>query len=117
EKAANIRAASTSAFLQVAACEDNISKWKAEIREVEEKIAQEEERKKEFEEQAVEVPKADIDALAHKGLEHYSNGVYMSHKIDRLTEENTILDRKITYTREEYYKFKEANKAWAASSS
>ncbi|MCI97558.1 hypothetical protein A2U01_0118859, partial [Trifolium medium] len=66
----------TSAFLQVTTCEDNIAKWKADIREYEEKIAEakkqialEEIKKQEFDAQAVEVPRAKIDELAHAGIQ------------------------------------------------
>jgi hypothetical protein len=38
----NLRLGVTAAYLKAAACEDNIAKWKAEIRELEAKIAEEE---------------------------------------------------------------------------
>ncbi|MCI45361.1 hypothetical protein A2U01_0066600, partial [Trifolium medium] len=87
-----------SAYLQVVACEDNISKWKADIREYEERIteakewiAQEEIKKQEFAAQAVEVPRAKIDELAHAGIQHYSDGLAISSEVDRLTNENNVL--------------------------
>ncbi|MCI61766.1 hypothetical protein A2U01_0083023, partial [Trifolium medium] len=85
EEAAKIKAASTSAFLQVTTCEDNIAKWKDDIREYEDKIAEakeqialEEVKKQEFAAQAVEVPRVQIDELAHAGIQHYSDGLAIS---------------------------------------
>ncbi|GAU51716.1 hypothetical protein TSUD_415220 [Trifolium subterraneum] len=59
-----MKVASTSSFLRISACEDNIARWKLEIRELEEKIAQEEKNKKLLEEKAVEVPKTVIEERA-----------------------------------------------------
>ncbi|MCI72170.1 hypothetical protein A2U01_0093433, partial [Trifolium medium] len=78
-------AASARAFSQVVACEDNISKWKSEIRELEENIAQEELKKEQFVAQAVEVPRVKIEELAHVGIQHYSDGLVVSSEVDRLT--------------------------------
>ncbi|MCI49442.1 hypothetical protein A2U01_0070686, partial [Trifolium medium] len=85
EEAAKIKAASERSFSQVVACEDNISKWKAKIRALEEKIAQEELKKEHFAAQAVEVPRAKIEELAHAGIQHYSDGLVVSSEVDRLT--------------------------------
>ncbi|GAU41191.1 hypothetical protein TSUD_26160 [Trifolium subterraneum] len=70
-----LKAASTSAFLQISACEDNIAHWKSEIRELEYKISQEEEKKKQFEAKAVEIPKATIEEKAKIGIQHYSEAL------------------------------------------
>ncbi|MCI35016.1 hypothetical protein A2U01_0056237, partial [Trifolium medium] len=77
----------------------NISKWKAEIRELEEKIVQEESKKEQFAAQAVEVPRAKIEELAHAGLQHYSDGLIVSSEVDRLTNENNVLQRKLEHTK------------------
>ncbi|GAU33050.1 hypothetical protein TSUD_152050 [Trifolium subterraneum] len=65
-----LKATSASAFLQISACEDNIARWKSEIKELECKIGQEEEKKKQLEAQAVEVPKATIEKKAKTGIHH-----------------------------------------------
>ncbi|MCI56150.1 hypothetical protein A2U01_0077401, partial [Trifolium medium] len=72
--------------------------WKADIREYEEKIveakeqiAQKEIKKQEFDAQAVEVPRAKIEELAHVGIQHYSNGLVISSEVDHLTNENNVL--------------------------
>jgi hypothetical protein len=38
----NLRSGVTAAYLKTASCEDNIARWRAEIRELETKIAEEE---------------------------------------------------------------------------
>jgi hypothetical protein len=40
-----MKAEAAGAFLQMAACDENISHWKAEIRELEQKITDEETKK------------------------------------------------------------------------
>jgi hypothetical protein len=44
-EAAQMKAEAAGAFLQMAACDENISHWKAEIRELEQKITDEETKK------------------------------------------------------------------------
>ncbi|MCI47429.1 hypothetical protein A2U01_0068671, partial [Trifolium medium] len=91
EEAARIKAASARAFSQVIACEDNISQWKTEIRELKEKIAQEELKKEQFTAQAAEVLRAKIEELVHAGLQHYNDGLVVSSEVDLLTNENDFL--------------------------
>ncbi|MCI80631.1 hypothetical protein A2U01_0101902, partial [Trifolium medium] len=74
--------------MQVTTCEDNIAKWKADIREYEKKIdeakeqiALEEIKMQEFTAQAVEVPRAKIGELAHAGIQHYSDGLAISGEV------------------------------------
>ncbi|MCI29941.1 hypothetical protein A2U01_0051150, partial [Trifolium medium] len=69
---------STDAFLQVAACEDNISRWKAKIRELETKIVEEEQKKKRLADKAVEVPRDKIDTIANEGIQLYSDALVIS---------------------------------------
>jgi hypothetical protein len=57
----------TAAYLKAAACEDNIAKWKAEIRHLETKIAEEKLQKHYFD-LATEVTPAQIEAKANDGL-------------------------------------------------
>jgi predicted XRE-type DNA-binding protein len=111
KETASIKAASAGAYLQVAACEDNIAKWKAEIRELEAKIAQEEQMKEQFAAQAVEVPRSKIEELARAGLQHYSKGLVVSSEVDRLNNENNVLQRKLEHTKAQYHNFRQANKS------
>jgi predicted XRE-type DNA-binding protein len=111
KETASIKAASAGAYLQVAACEDNIAKWKAEIRELEAKIAQEEQMKEQFAAQAVEVPRSKIEELARAGLQHYSEGLVVSSEVDRLNNENNVLQRKLEHTKAQYHNFRQANKS------
>ncbi|MCI50931.1 hypothetical protein A2U01_0072175, partial [Trifolium medium] len=83
--------------------------YEERIAEAKERIAQEEIKKQEFAAQAVEVPRAKIDELAHAGIQHYSDGLVISCEVDRLTNENNILQRKLAHTKELYYNFKQAN--------
>jgi hypothetical protein len=50
-----MKAESAGAFLQVAACDESIAHWRAEIRELEQKITEEEAKKEKFVIQAAAV--------------------------------------------------------------
>ncbi|GAU34569.1 hypothetical protein TSUD_29150 [Trifolium subterraneum] len=85
-----LKATSASAFLQIFACEDNIARWKSEIRELECKIGQEEEKKKQLEAQAVEVPKATIEEKAKTGIHHYSEALRAGVEKELGAEKNVV---------------------------
>jgi hypothetical protein len=68
DEANTMKAASAGAFLQMASCDENISHWKTEIRELENKITEEEKRKEEFASQAAAVSRARIEELAQDGI-------------------------------------------------
>jgi uncharacterized coiled-coil DUF342 family protein len=110
DEANQMKAESTSAFLQIAACDENISHWRAEIRDLEQKIAEEEGKKKKFVSQAAEVSRARIEELAQDGIKQYSEGLVASSEVDRLANENEVLRRKLTHTKEQYQHFRNANK-------
>ncbi|MCH85645.1 hypothetical protein A2U01_0006494 [Trifolium medium] len=74
-----------------------------------EKINQEEIRKQEFAAQAVEVPRAKIDELAHAGIHHYNDALIISNEVDLLTNENNVMQRKLAHTKELYRNFTQAN--------
>ncbi|MCI44470.1 hypothetical protein A2U01_0065709, partial [Trifolium medium] len=104
---------SVSAFLQVAACEDNISKWKAYIFDYEAKIveaknniAEDENRKRDFEAQATAVPKSRINEISEKGIQHYSETFTLQVEINRLGHERDVLQCKLALTQDLYQKFK-----------
>ncbi|XP_045807589.1 myb-like protein X [Trifolium pratense] len=104
-----MKTASASAFLEIAACEDNIAKWKAEIRELEEKIIQEEERKTSLAGKTVEVPKEVIEEKAKLGLRHFSEAAKAGIEVDRLTSDTNALQRKLNHTKALYAQFRQAN--------
>ncbi|MCI84554.1 hypothetical protein A2U01_0105832, partial [Trifolium medium] len=60
-------------------------------------------------------PRAKIEELAHAGLQHYSDGLVISSEVDRLTNENNVLQRKIEHTKEQYHNFRQANRPWAST--
>ncbi|GAU25058.1 hypothetical protein TSUD_257520 [Trifolium subterraneum] len=104
-----LKVASASAFLQISACEDNIARWKSEIRELESKIGQEEEKKKQLEAQAVEVPKATIEEKAKIGIHHYSEALRAGVEVDRLTGENNVVQRRLAHLKSLYDQFRQAH--------
>ncbi|GAU37340.1 hypothetical protein TSUD_395210 [Trifolium subterraneum] len=104
-----LKASSTSAFLQISACEDNIAQWKMEIRELEGKIAQEEEKKKQLEEKAVEVPRAIIEEKARIGIQHYSEALRAGVEVDRLAGEKNAVQRKLAHIKNLYDQFRQAH--------
>jgi hypothetical protein len=110
DEANKMKAASAGAFLQMASCDDNISCWKAEIRELEKKIAEEEKRKEEFASQAAAVSRVKIEELAQDGIKEYSQGLVAGREADRLANENEVLRRKLAHTKEQYQHFKNANR-------
>jgi hypothetical protein len=63
-EAAQMKAESAGAFLQVAACDENIAHWRAEIRELEQKITEEVAKKEKFVTQAAAVSRLRIEELA-----------------------------------------------------
>ncbi|GAU30389.1 hypothetical protein TSUD_58010 [Trifolium subterraneum] len=104
-----LKATSASAFLQISACEDNITRWKSEIRELECKIGQEEEKKKQLEAQAVEVPKATIEEKVKTGIHHYSEALRAGVEMDRLGAEKNVVQRKLAHIKSLYDQFRQAH--------
>ncbi|GAU31799.1 hypothetical protein TSUD_22450 [Trifolium subterraneum] len=78
-----LKATFASAFLQISACEDNIARWKSEIRELECKINQEEEKKNE---------------ALRAGV-----------KMDRLGAEKNAVQRKLAHIKSLYDQFRQAH--------
>jgi predicted RNase H-like nuclease (RuvC/YqgF family) len=93
-----MKAEAAGAFLQMAACDENISHWKAEIRELEQKITKEEAKKEQFAAQA--------DAVSRVKIE----GLVVSSEVDRLANENEVLRRKLPHTKEQYHHFRNAHR-------
>ncbi|GAU49454.1 hypothetical protein TSUD_407410 [Trifolium subterraneum] len=87
-------------------CDDNIAQWKLEIRELEEKIAQEEEKKKQLEEKAVEVPRAIIEEKARIGIQHYSEAFRSGFEVDRFAGEKNVVQRKLAHIKNLYDQFR-----------
>jgi hypothetical protein len=110
DEANTMKAASASAFLQMASCEENISCWRAEIRELEKKIAEEETKREEFASQTAAISRAKIEELAQDGIKEYSQGLAASRDADCLANENEILRRKLAHFKEQYQHFKNSNK-------
>ncbi|MCI72133.1 hypothetical protein A2U01_0093396, partial [Trifolium medium] len=64
---------SNDAFLMVATCEDNIAKWRAEIKALKTKIAEEESRKEHFNKVATTISRARIEATTNEGLKCFGS--------------------------------------------
>jgi hypothetical protein len=112
-EAAQMKAEAAGAFLQMIACDENISLWKAEVRELEQKIAKEEAKKEQFAAQADVVSRAKIEELARDGIQQYSEGLVVSSEVDRLANENEVPRRKLAHTKEQYQHFRNVNKNFA----
>ncbi|PNX55550.1 hypothetical protein L195_g049179 [Trifolium pratense] len=111
-----VKATSSDALNQIMVCEDNINKWQSEIKELEEKIRQEEAKKEHFTALAVEVHRAKIDELAHEGIQHYSDGLAVQRQVERLANDKEVLQRKLVSILNQYYQFKAANQKPPSSS-
>jgi DNA-binding protein H-NS len=94
-----MKAESAGAFLQVAACDENIAHWRAEIRELEQKITEEVAKKEKFVTQAAAVSRLRIEELARDGIQQYSESLVVSSEVDRLANENEVLRRKLAHTK------------------
>ncbi|MCI88435.1 hypothetical protein A2U01_0109722, partial [Trifolium medium] len=68
------------------------------IAEARSQIAEEELRKQQLTEKASEVPRERIEAIAREGIQHYSAYLQANGEVDRLTNENAILQRKLEHT-------------------
>jgi hypothetical protein len=92
----HLRSGVTAAYLKATACEENIAKWKAEIRHLETKIAEEEELQKHYFDLATEVSPAQIEAKANEGLRLCSNAATLQATAQRLDKENNLLKIKLS---------------------
>jgi hypothetical protein len=92
----NLRSGVTAAYLKAAACEDNIANWKAEIRELEAKIAEEERLQKHYVELATEVSPTQIEAKANEGLRLCSNAAVLQATTQRIDKDNNLLKLKLS---------------------
>ncbi|GAU41478.1 hypothetical protein TSUD_239540 [Trifolium subterraneum] len=101
--------AEVNALKAASACEDNIARWKSEIRELECKIGQEEEKKKQLEAQAVEVPKTTIEEKAKTGIHHYCEALRAGVEMDRLVGEKNVVQRKLAHIKSLYDQFRQAH--------
>jgi HD-GYP domain-containing protein (c-di-GMP phosphodiesterase class II) len=100
-----MKSESTAANLKVVACEDNIAKWKAEIRELETRIAEEEKLQKHFTQLATQVSPSQIEAKANEGLRLCGNTTVIQAEVKRLEKESHLLKIKLAQTKELYRAF------------
>jgi hypothetical protein len=101
----HLRSGVTAAYLKAAACEDNIAKWKAEIRCLETKIAEEEELQKHYFELASEVTPAQIEAKANEGLRLCNDAATLKATAQRIDRESNLLKIKLSQLKELYRTF------------
>jgi hypothetical protein len=102
---ANMKSEATAAYLKVVACEDNIAKWKVEIRELETKILEEEKLQQHFTEIATQVSPAQIEAKANEGLRLCGNAAVIKTEVQRLDKESHLLKIKLAHIKELYRAF------------
>jgi hypothetical protein len=100
-----MRSGATAAYLQAAACEDNIAKWKAEIRQLETKIAEEEDLQKHYLGIATEVTPAQIEAKANEGLRLCNDAATLQASAQRFDRESNLLKIKLSQLKEIYRTF------------
>jgi hypothetical protein len=105
----NLRSGVTAAYLKAAACEDNIAKWKAEIRELEAKVTEEERLQKYYVELATEVSPAQIEAKANEGLRLCSNAAALQATAQRIDKDNNLLKLKLSQLKELYRAFQRSS--------
>ncbi|PNX64576.1 hypothetical protein L195_g062184, partial [Trifolium pratense] len=97
-----IKAASADALEQLVTCENNIAQWQSEIEALQEKIRQEGVKMEKLAAVAVEAQRAKLDELAHEGIQHYSDGLAVQKRVERLTSEKEMLQRKLVSIRNQY---------------
>ncbi|PNX91429.1 hypothetical protein L195_g047560, partial [Trifolium pratense] len=105
-----IKAASSEALEQLVTCENNIAQWQSEIEALQEKIRQEGIKMEKLAAVAVEAQRAKVDELAHEGIQLYSDGLAVQKRVERLTSEKEMLQRKLVSIRNQYYQFQAANR-------
>jgi hypothetical protein len=101
----NLRSGVTTAYLKADACEENIAKWKAEIRHLKTKIAEEEELQKHYFDLATKITPAQIEAKANEGLRLCSNAATLQATAQRLDRESNLLKIKLSQLKEVYRAF------------
>ena len=101
----NLRSGVTAAYLKTAACEDNIARWRAEIRELETKIAEEEKLQQHYFELATEVTPAQIEAKANEGLRLCNDAATLKATAQRIDNESKLLKIKLSQLKELYRAF------------
>jgi hypothetical protein len=105
----NLRSGVIAAYLKAASCEDNIANWKAEIRELETKIAEEEKLQKHYIELATEVSPAQIKAKANERLRFCSNAATLQATAQRIDKESNLLKIKLSQLKEIYRAFQRSS--------
>jgi hypothetical protein len=100
-----LRSGVNAAYLKAAACEDNIAKWKAKIRQLETKIAEEEELQKHYFGLATEVTPAQIEAKENEGLRLCSDAATLQAAAQRFDRESNLLKIKLSQLKEVYRTF------------
>jgi hypothetical protein len=101
----NLKSGVTAAYLKTAACEENIARWRAEIRELETKIAEEERLQEHYFKLATEVTPAQIEAKANEGLRLYSDAATLKATAQRFDRESNLLKIKLSQLKEVYRTF------------
>jgi hypothetical protein len=101
----NLRPTATAAYLKVAACEDNIAKWKVEIKELETKISKEEKLQKHYTDVATNVSSEQIKAKANEGLRLCGNAAMIQAEVQRLDRESNQLKINLSQIKELYRAF------------
>jgi hypothetical protein len=101
----NLRSGVTAAYLKTAACEDNIARWRAEIRQLETKIAEEERLEQHYFELATEVTPAQIEAKANEGLRLCNDAATLKATAQRIDKESKLLKIKLLQLKELYRAF------------
>ncbi|KAK2443244.1 hypothetical protein QL285_014365 [Trifolium repens] len=101
----NLRSGVTAAYLKTTACEDNIARWRAEIRELETKIAEEERLQEHYFKLATEVTPAQIEAKANEGLRLCNDAATIKATAQRIDKESNLLKIKLSQLKELYRTF------------
>ncbi|XP_045794262.1 uncharacterized protein LOC123889110 [Trifolium pratense] len=105
-----IKTASDKALEQLVACENNIAQWQSEIEALKEKIRQEEAKMEKLAAVAIEAQKVRLDELAREGIQHFSEGLAVRKRVERLASDKEMLQRKLASIRTQYYQFQAANR-------
>jgi hypothetical protein len=101
----DLSSGATAAYLKIAACEDNIARWKAEIRVLQTKIAEEKDLQDHYAKLATEVTPAQIEAKENEGLRLCNDAATLKATAQRLDRESNQLKLKLSHLKEVYRAF------------
>ncbi|XP_050918547.1 uncharacterized protein LOC127135974 [Lathyrus oleraceus] len=103
DKVSKLQKLSETYVEEVAACNDNIQKWKTQIAALQEKISQEEKRKA-----SIQQPEqSEIDEELRVGIRHAEKAHQLSQEIETLSTHKSLCDHRLQLQRQKFTTLKD----------